>query len=215
MATNHPDAQIEKQIRSLWSAHKRLIIGTITAMLIMVMGWSAYQQYQQRNMAQAASAYYILVPAFQNEDTKPALEQVHDIQQRYPHSIYAGLSTLHAVKHYVAHQQYDEAINALEWIEAHSEDLLPTVAKLKRARIYLAQNHAEKALEITQNNPYYHAENALIKGDAYLALKQYPQARAAYKQAMQYASSHKQYALKTLASMKYSHINTVNDNQPQ
>jgi len=215
MTDNHPDIQTEKQIRSLWAEHKHLVIGSVIAVLFTMMGFSAYQQYEQRVMAQAAGAYYLLVPAFQQSDAAPAIEQVHDIQQRYPHSIYAGLSTLHAVKYYVAHQQYDEAIQACEWIEAHSEDLLPVVAKLKRARLYLAQNKAELALAITTENPHYSAENALIKGDANLALKQYPQARAAYKQAMQYASHRQQYDLKNLASMKYNDLYTVGNNTPQ
>jgi predicted negative regulator of RcsB-dependent stress response len=214
MTTNHPDIQTEKQIRSLWAEHKRLIIGSILAMLLGVMGISAYQQHQQRVLGQAAAAYYLLVPAFQQSDVAPALEQLHDIQTRYPESIYAALSTLHAIKHYVAHQQYDEAIHACEWIEAHSKDLLPVVAKLKRARLYIAQNKAELALAITKNNPHYRAENALIEGDAHLALKHVPQARAAYKQAMQYASHRQQYDLKNLASMKYNDLNMVNNTTP-
>lgn len=215
MRTNDPDMQTEKEIRTFWAAYKYSITGGLVTILLLVMGYSAYQQYQQRIMGQAAHAYYLLVPAFQQADTAPAIEQLHDIQQRYPDTIYAGLSTLHAVKHYATHQQYDEALHALEWIEAHSTDVLSVVAKLKRARIYLAQQKPEKALAITQENTNYSAENALIQGDAHRALQHYPQARAAYKHAMQYATHRQQYALKNLAKMKYNDLYTVGDDAPQ
>lgn len=184
------------QIKEWWQRNgKPLLMGGALA-LVIVFGWQGWQK-NQTSKAQTASVVYqqlldvALVPSEQVDAQKVA-QLLAELKKVNPHSAYAQYAGLLAVKVAVDHHQLDDAALELNAILAKpANDTLAELARQRLARVLLAQEQAEQALQLLDGTALtaFTATREELRGDVLVVLERPAEAKAAYLQAQQALSS--------------------------
>ena len=189
MSDNTEEEQIAL-IKEWWQRNGKPLLAGGALALVIVFGWQAWQKHQA-TQAQTASAIYqqlmeaALVPSEQVDAQKVAqlLTQLKAVNKDNAHAQYGRLL---AVKVAVDSNQLDDAALALqEVLDKPANDTLEELARQRLARVLLAQEQAEKALEILEGKalPAFQATRDELRGDTLVILKRPAEAKAAYLQA--------------------------------
>ncbi len=189
MSDNTEEEQIAL-IKEWWQRNGKPLLAGGALALVIVFGWQAWQKHQA-TQAQTASALYqqlmeaALVPSEQVDAQKVAqlLTQLKAVNND---NVYAQYGRLLAVKVAVDNNQLDDAALALqEVLDKPANDTLEELARQRLARVLLAQEQAEKALEILEGKalPAFQATRDELRGDTLVILKRPVEAKAAYLQA--------------------------------
>jgi predicted negative regulator of RcsB-dependent stress response len=152
-------------------------------------GWRWWQARADRTGVEAAQAYSQILQAFDRGDRTRGMEQVDQLARDFPGSPYVDQADLAAARLLLETGQIDRAAAYLTVVVDHSRDpQLALVARLRLARVQLAQNHPDVALSTlgTTNRGAFEGRFAEVRGDAYFAkgdkasaLREYRAARLA------------------------------------
>jgi predicted negative regulator of RcsB-dependent stress response len=198
-------ANDEEQVEALkrwWQENGSSLLTGIVIVLVVLFG-SRQWQGAQLAKAEAASDLYEDVVQLALLDQASALtaesmaqlESSYDeLRNEFEDSIYARYGAMMMATVYVNQENYDQAATELNWIIDNpelgfmqkAEEELFLTARLRLARVKLAQGLAQEALTIvTEVEPGALAAGfAEVQGDAYLQLGQSEQARSAYERAI-------------------------------
>ena len=156
---------------------------------VIVGGWRWWQARGDTKDIEAAQSYVKILDAFDRNDRTGGLDQVAQLQQKYPGSAYADQANLAAARLLLENNQVDRAATYLTQVMEHSRDpQLQLVARLRLARVQVAQTHPDAALKTlgTANQGAFEGRFAEVRGDAYFAkgdtaaaLREYRAARLA------------------------------------
>ncbi len=163
-----------------------LIVGVFLA-LVIGFGWRFWQQRQEQQLEHASVRYEQLLTNVVNGNTTAVESQALRLMTRYPHTPYAQLAALQLARQQVYQDDYSGAQTQLTWVMKHGNNpALREVARLRVARLQLAQNKTEDALttlDKIEDKSYLPAIN-IAKGDVLLALGKTTEAAQAYQAAM-------------------------------
>jgi len=198
-------ANDEEQVEALkrwWQENGSSLLTGIVIVLVVLFG-SRQWQGAQLAKAEAASDLYedIVQLALLDQasaltaESMAQLESSYDeLRNEFEDSIYARYGAMMMATVYVNQENYDQAATELNWIIDNpelgfmqkAEEELFLTARLRLARVKLAQGLAQEALTIvTEVEPGALAAGfAEVQGDAYLQLGQSEQARSAYERAI-------------------------------
>ena len=189
MSYQTEEQQVE-QLKEWWKENGTPLIVGAAIGLSGFFGWK-YWTEQQVVTQNAASNLYSLVSdeleksAEEKKDSKLA-ENALAVKTQFPESSYAILSAFHLAKLAVDEKNLDKAVEELTWaIDTHKTNELVHIAKIRLARILVAQQKAEQALPLLafETDSGYFEIASLIKGDAMMALGKTAEALEAYKAA--------------------------------
>jgi predicted negative regulator of RcsB-dependent stress response len=165
-----------------------IVIGLAVGGLI-VGGWRWRQARTERSGVEASQAYAQILDAFEQSDRTRGLDLVEQLRHSHPDSPYLDQADLAAARVLLETGQVDRAATYLNVAMSHSRDPeLALVARLRLARVQLAQNHPDLALATlgTANRGAFEGRFAEVRGDAYFAkgdkaaaLREYRAARVA------------------------------------
>jgi len=196
----------EEQIEALkrwWNENgSSLIVGVVIA-LVVLFGSRQWQGSRQGEAENASEIYDGIVEQVavgaqtgdMSAEALNALEASYDaLRNDYADSIYSRYAALMLASVYVQQENYDQAAAELRWVMENqelgfmrsAEPELFLTARLRLARVLLAQNKAEEALDlVTAVDPGSLAAGyAEAQGDAYAQLGQNEQARGAYQRSI-------------------------------
>ncbi|HKM26932.1 MAG TPA: tetratricopeptide repeat protein [Thiopseudomonas sp.] len=184
------------QIKEWWQRNGKPLLAGAALALVLVFGWKGWQKHQD-TQAQTASVLYqqlldvALVPSEQVDAQQVAklLAELKKVNQSSAYAQYAGLL---AAKVAVDNNQLDDASLELNAILAKpANDTLAELARQRLARVLLAQEKAEQALQLLDVKvaPAFAATREELRGDALVVLARPEEAKAAYEQAKQALSS--------------------------
>ena len=183
-----------------------IIAGVLIAMLA-ITGWRYWQQRQERILSHASAVYDEMLTMRAQRDTAATIVQASKLFSHYTNTTYGQLAAFMLAREAILIKNYLEAEKQLRWVlENSSVASLRQVARLRLARVYLTQQQPQKALDIL-NEVEDKGFNGLIneiKGDAYLAMKNAPQARTLYKEAL--AELPNAEVVRPLLQMKYDNL---------
>lgn len=186
----------EEQLEALknwWKENGRsLMIGLVVAVSA-VLGWQGWQSYTENQAAQASWLYQNMVEAVASEldeNPDPQVETILHLGDRlkseHAKSTYAQYAAFMLARSAVHQQDYDAALEELDWIlERAQEDDLKRVATLRKARVLLAADQPDQAAGILSDfQPggfsaiYYEllGDIAFSQGDLGAAVSAYDQA---------------------------------------
>jgi predicted negative regulator of RcsB-dependent stress response len=161
----------------------------IVGVSLAVTGLLAYRYWQEHTVTQAQQASS-LYSSMQINSVKPDDKMnttLQTLKAEHDSTPYATLATLLAAKQQALIGNNPAAIQELQWAVDHSpEKLTQDLAKLRLARVYIANKQLDKA-RVLLKQPFPAAYASLIaelQGDIYLADKQLDKARAAYDKAL-------------------------------
>ena len=166
-----------------------LVLGVVLG-LGGVYGWRGWQSHQV-TVAEKVSAELHATEQFLSADQyEQAAIQAEKLVKESQGALYVDMSRLLLARARVEQGLLDKAIVPLNDIIADKQSVFNTIARLRLARIYLAQSkldEAEQLISESVDNAYAQAFEEL-RGDLEFARGQYSAARTAYLNSMTLAS---------------------------
>lgn len=130
-----------------------------------IWGFDYYQDYQQKQAAQARNHYLSMVVNPSN------VEALKTLKKDYTNSIYTQQADLIMAKQAATNGKFEDALNYLLPLTNSTDEFIAQNAKFRAANVYLEISDTDKALDILGENTnkafgalYHH-----IKGDVYFA----------------------------------------------
>ena len=185
------DLEEQEQLAALkawWKEHGHLVLGTITAALLVLAAWNGWQWYQRTQAQEAAALYENLQAAARAGDGKAARDAAGSILEKYSGTAYAPLAALVSAK--VSYQAGDAktARAQLQWAvdNARQEDVR-MVARLRLAAVLMDEKAYDEAMKVLEVKPAEAFDAAFLsmRGDLLLVQNKRDEARAAYKAAIE------------------------------
>jgi predicted negative regulator of RcsB-dependent stress response len=149
--------------------------------------WRWYQDHVDSVGAQANAKYTQVLEAFGRDDRTQGFVLLGELERDYSSSPYVDQGRLMAARMYVDSGELDKAVPELQAVTEHSKDSeLALLARLRLARVQIAQNKADAALATLNGikpgafDPRYHeilGDAYYAKGDKATALKEYLKAK--------------------------------------
>ena len=185
MSYQTEEQQVE-QLKEWWKDNGTpLIVGAVLG-LSGFAGWKYWNEEQVVSQTKASDSFLKVATALEKDDQELLASSSATVKADFPDSSYAVLSALQLAKQAVSNNKLDVAVMELEWIlKSHSTSDLAATAKIRLARILIAQNKAEEALthlNFAKESSYFEMAS-LVKGDALLALGKDSEALEAYQAA--------------------------------
>jgi predicted negative regulator of RcsB-dependent stress response len=168
------------------------VILAIVLALAGLAGWRWWQQHQDTARLEAGGRYMQMVQALEKADRTQALVLLGQLERDSPASPYTDQGKLLAAHLYVDDGDLDKAAKELAAVVEHSKDPeLVVVARLRLARVQVAQGHADTALETLKGTDAgaFAQRSHEVRGDAYYAKGDKVAALNEYRSAKGLASS--------------------------
>jgi predicted negative regulator of RcsB-dependent stress response len=180
----------EEQIESLrkwWSENGLSVIGGIVIGLAAIFGWRGWQGYQLAQAEAASNLYAHLILDVRRQKFSHAREIADQILAEYRKTGYAVYASLLLAKFDMNDGKSESAIRHLQWvIENTDQNELEHLARLRIARILLADNKTEQALQLINSveQGEFTASYEELKGDIFLQQGNTEAAKTAYQLAL-------------------------------
>jgi predicted negative regulator of RcsB-dependent stress response len=178
------------EFKAWWERWGSLITGVLLAGAIALAGWQGWNWYQRQQAVHAATLYDNLAKAVQVNDAKAVRDAGGTLVESYPRTLYASMGALLSARFYFDKADLKNAKAQLQWvIDRSRSDDFRDLARLRLGAVLLDEKAYDEALKIADapHGAAYDAQFAALKGDVLVAKNQAPDARAAYKLALEKA----------------------------
>ncbi|WP_081136586.1 MULTISPECIES: tetratricopeptide repeat protein [unclassified Halomonas] len=187
-------------VKRWWKENGTSLIAGAVLAAAGVFGWNAWQNYQEGQSEAASARYQQLVTitaanSLEEEQRAAARELISELTDQHGRTLYAELAQLLEARLAVQEGDLTAAKAALERVaDSSSRRYVQSLAWLRLARIEIAEGNPEAALALLDQpiTDTLAAQQANVRGDAYLALNQPEQAREAWQAALEIAQTQNQ-----------------------
>ncbi len=208
------NADDEAQVVKAWL--KKYTSSIILGLILGIALFYGIQYWMAKRVVtaeKAATAYFMLLNSTGLPNNPQTILLATDIVKNYPKTPYASMAQLFLAQISVNAQQYDKAETQLQWVIGQSKvDAFKQLARLRLARIFLFQNDidaAQNTLKVVDDKAYLPLIET-VRGDIFMAQKQFDKARSAYQTALKGAESFE--GLNSRLQMKLSDPRLVSNN---
>lgn len=210
MATHLDDEEDLEKLKTWW---KDNWVGLVAGLVIgfgAIGGWEGYKHWRDSRAEAASQMFEELKKSMEASKTEEADKIVATLKSDFSNTPYAAAAALTAAQGEVKAAKYDEAAANLSWVVEHSsDDGLVQVARLRHARVLLAQGKPDEALKALGDEAGSFSSLAEeLRGDIQLAKGDRKAARSAYEKAL--ASAESGATNKTLLQQKLDDLAEVN-----
>ncbi|WP_428825150.1 YfgM family protein [Azonexus sp. IMCC34842] len=190
----HYDLEEQEQIATLktwWKMYGNLVSGVITVFCLVVIGWQGWNWYQRSQSGQASAIYNVLEQAVAAGDAQKVKGAAGELAEKFGRTTYASLGALLAAKQSFDAGDLKTAKAQLGWAAEHGKDEIKDLARLRLAAVQLDEKAYDEALKQLEAShaPTFDARFLELKGDVLTAQGKKPEARAAYKAALDKAEN--------------------------
>ncbi|WP_027966041.1 YfgM family protein [Halomonas halocynthiae] len=192
MADINSDEEQLEAIKRWWKENGTSLVVGVAVAAAGIFGWKAWQQYQL-NQSEAASQRYQELLSLSRESDLDAKsrERAHllidELEEQHDSTLYADLGRFIEVRLAVDNGNISDAMAPLNTIANSSKHpYMQGVARLRLARLQLAQNDADAALATldTEIPSALAAIQLELRGDTFLALAQHEKAATSWREAL-------------------------------
>lgn len=190
------DQEQVEVLKRFWGKWGNRILTAIVVVALCIAGWHLYNRYHKDQLEKASMAYtqllnQMLVPA-NAFDQKAFTKQANLIVKKYDSTGYATLSAMLLAKTEIEHKQLSNAEAVLQQALTRTDNFAyKAILKGRIAKLLIMQGKPEQALGFVAKAPKgYEVPYGMISAEAYTALKQYRQARAAYEDVLTHLPAH-------------------------
>ncbi|WP_422102728.1 YfgM family protein [Vreelandella sp.] len=187
-------------VKRWWKENGTSLIAGAVLAAAGVFGWNAWQNYQEGKAEAASARYQQLINitagnALEEDQLSAAQTLIDELTDEYGSTLYAELAQLLEARLAVQQDNLAAAKQALEDVASNSSRrYVQSLAWLRLARIEVAEGNPDAALALLDQpiSEALAAQQANVRGDAYLALNQPDQARDAWQTAQSLAQTQNQ-----------------------
>lgn len=192
MAQGYEEDELDR-LKGWWQDYGNYLLAGLLFGLVLVLGWRFYQNSQATKAVRAAEYYEQFSVALERDDAQSMLALDQTLRDRFAGAPYTTLAQLALARRAVDKGDLPGAQQALERaIDMAGDDPLGALARLRLARVHLAQSAPEPALEalepLEDQTPWRPLVEEL-RGDALRTLGRRDEARAAYRKAREAATA--------------------------
>lgn len=187
MNTYSTEAEQIEAIKKWWEKYGNTLLTVVLLFILVIVGFRWWQQRNVDIRAQASIAYEQLLESVAQADSTGIEAHSNHLIKEYGQTVYAANAALFAAKLAVEKDDFDQALRQLDWVIAHANtSAIKQSARLRAARILLLQGKTDLAMEkLAQvDDSAFQPTIDEVKGDIYVAMKQFPAARDNYQQAL-------------------------------
>ena len=178
-------------LKKWWKENARAILIGISLGLAVIAGWNTWQNTQLRKSEEASGVFQQLLKAVEGKQTEPATKLSERLIENYQGSTYATYGALFLAKLKADAGDLSGAKKILQDLLAATKDEnIKHIARLRLGRVMLAQGESEAALPLLEplkrdQMGEFESQYEDLKGDLYVDLHRYKDAKIAYEKAMQ------------------------------
>ncbi len=198
-------------LSSLWDKYKYLILLSLVLLGAGIFGWESWSQNRLSNLQDSADMYESFINSLNDDDLDQQV-LANQIIKKYPNTLYADLVTFHLAKISVEEEDLSKAEEHLMWIlQRHDSkwrsgfDPIEATARLRLARVLIANDNSNKALEIISESENMSSALHEVKGDAEEKLGLYAEAKLSYLKALE---SNQSQSVEAILKMKLANLDT-------
>ncbi|MGR2739403.1 YfgM family protein [Billgrantia sp. Q4P2] len=195
MAELRTEEEQLEAIKRWWKENGTSLIAGVAIAIAGVVGWNAWQNYQDNQAEAASMRYQHLVSLADGGEVGEARNLVVEITDNHGRTLYADLARLIDARLAVDEGDLGEARRVLEGvIESSGRAYVQGLARVRLARLQVAEGDAEAALDtLARDVPAaLAAQQADVRGDALHALGRDDDARQAWQEALAVAEQRNQ-----------------------
>ena len=196
-------------LSSLWDKYKYLILLSLVLLGAGIFGWESWSQNRLSNLQDSADMYESFINSLNDNDLDQQV-LADQIIKEYPNTLYADLVTFHLAKISVEEEDLSKAEEHLMWIlQRHDSkwrsgfDPIEATARLRLARVLIANDNSNKALEIISESKNMSSALHEVKGDAEEKLGLYAEAKLSYLKALE---SNQSQSVEAILKMKLANL---------
>ena len=196
-------------LSSLWDSYKYLILVSVILFGVGIFGWESWSQNRLSNLQDSADMYELFINSL-NDDELDQKVLADQIIKKYTNTLYADLVTFHLAKISVEEEDLNKAEEHLMWIlQRHDSkwgsdfDPIEATARLRLARVLIANDNSNKALEIINESENMSSSLHEVKGDAEEKLGSYAEAKLSYLKALE---SNQSQSVEAILKMKLANL---------
>ena len=194
---------------SLWDKYKYLIVLSLVLFGAGIFGWESWSQNRLSNLQDSADMYESFINSLNDDDLDQKV-MAEQIIKKYPDTLYADLVTFHLAKISVEEEALNKAEEHLMWILQRRDskwgsdfDPIEATARLRLARVLIANDNSNKALEIINESENMSSSLHEVKGDAEEKLGSYAEAKLSYLKALE---SNQSQSVEAILKMKLANL---------
>ncbi len=191
MAEYETEEQQVEALKDWWKQNGLAVIGGAVLGISALIGWRGWNWHQEKQATEASDIFTVVQEAANKNDVSALQEQTKTLRDNYASTPYASLAVLHQAKNQTEQGDIAAAEEGLRWVIKNSkQDTVQNVARLRLARLLLADNKVDEAQAMVSggmSDAYASLANE-IRGDIFVVKGEIEQAKEAYDQAMQTAS---------------------------
>ena len=185
----HYDLEEQEQIDSIktwWKMYGNLVTGIVVAGSLAVIGWQGWNWHQRSQSAQASAIYAALEQAVAVRDAQKVKAAAGELAEKFGGTSYAALGALVAARQSFDAGDLKTAKAQLTWAAEHGKDEIRDLARLRLASVLLDEKAYDDALKQLEaaHAAAFAARFLELKGDVLAASGKKPEARTAYRAAL-------------------------------
>ena len=180
------DEEKVQALKAWWQQYGNAVLTGVVVAAVIFGGWRFWQNHKI-STSQAASQHYQQLLQNLEDDDQDALQlRAETLLADYGSTPYADLTQLILADTAIAEQRWDDAIAAVQSVAEQGNQALRPVARLRWARLLVAQQQLEQALAVlpAKDESAYQVAYLELKGDILVALERGDDARSAYADAL-------------------------------
>lgn len=206
--TEYLTEQEQIELLKNWIKQYSLVILTgVVIAIAAITGWRYWQRHQTNILYHASSVYDEMLTSRAQNDAAATTEQAQKLANHYSRTPYAELAALMLTRSYIIKKDFAGAEKNLHSVIDHGDiSAVRQIARLRLARLFIDEQKADQAISVLTKVEDKSFAGLIdeVRGDAYLAQKNIPLARQAYKQAL--AELPNAEVIRPLLQMKYDNL---------
>jgi len=180
------DEEKAEELKAWWKENGKYVIAGVVLAIAILFGREYWQKSEANTISQSSALYY---QAQNSSDDTQAASYALTLKSDYASTPYAAIVAMDQAKSLAENGDYAKAATELQWVVDNTQDPeLTSIAKLRLARVLVAQEQLDDAEALITNDDLSTAYSGLvndIRGDIYAARAQHDAARQAYEQALE------------------------------
>ncbi len=179
-------------IKNWWKENGRSVVAGAVIGIAGLVGWKGWDAYHEQQALAASDRYNALRASVLSQDLEAVVQQADELKENYPGTPYSALGALLLAKAKAEQGNTDAVIENLQWVINNGKQAtVQSIARVRLARMYIAQNSLEQAQALLDEEYPQSFQSLLseLRGDLYVRKGDKQAARGAYDEAIAAAGS--------------------------